>query len=177
MRKLVFVLAVFFSVNTILEAQHLRHARNHRVVRVGVAGVGIAVGSGWFPYWGLRFGYPRYSFPAYGFGYYNNFFHAPRFATFGAISYSPESDRVGVAWSYRSRALALQAAQNYCAKSDCQPVVWAQGGCAATARSAEMKRISYGFHAYKSQAQSKALRVCQTSGAKDCEINGWMCTY
>lgn len=141
---------------------------------------GVSAGWGWYPiisgqwYWDW-YGYPVYN--PYGYSYFDYWGRQPRYATYGAISYSPATDQVGVAWGQYNRFDAASAANNYCGENDCSPVVWVQGGCAAVAKSPDGERVSWGYHAERYFAQDNALRACRYGGVDGCRIGAWVCSY
>lgn len=141
---------------------------------------GIYAGWGWYPvvnglWWWDYYGYPVYD--PYGYSYWGYWNYAPFYRSFGAIAYSPATNRVGIAWGQFDLRGAAAAATGYCAAPDCQPVVWTQGGCAAVAKSPADPRVAWGYHTDRYRARVYAMRACQASGAPGCEIGAWVCSY
>jgi hypothetical protein len=141
---------------------------------------GYYTGWGWYPiiggYWPWTYyGYAAY--PPYGYSYYGDFFYQPRYATYGAIAFSPETFRYGLAWGEYSQSGAVYAALSYCGSDDCQPVVWVRGGCAAIARGTESNHVSWGYHSSRYGARSYAVRACKAAGGEGCRVLAWLCSW
>lgn len=133
----------------------------------------------YFGYWGWGPGvvvtYPNYF---YGYSFYNYYPGYPtRIPTFGALAYSIKTDSIGQGWGYSSRDAAAERATTACNASDCAPVVWVQGGCAAIATSAEGKSLGWGYDSSKYGARSRALQACRQGGHADCVARAWVCSF
>jgi len=172
----ILILALFLCCGFSQQSQ----AQAYYPVSYGSYSGGIYSGWGWYPlhsgYWPWTYyGYTAYA--PYGYSYYPYYNYLPQYSTFGSISYSPSTDRVGVAWGYYSQSDAQYASDGYCSVGDCNPVVWVQGGCAAIAKSSEFSAVSWGYHTSRTRARSYAIRACRQSGGTDCRIGAWVCSY
>lgn len=141
---------------------------------------GYQVGWGWYPivsgYWPWTYyGYPAYS--PYGYSYYGDFNYQPRYSTYGAIAFSPETFRYGLSWGETSLAGAAYSAESYCGVGDCQPVAWVRGGCAAIAKGVDSNQVSWGYHSTKYGARSYAMRACNAAGGQGCRLAAWVCSW
>ncbi len=132
---------------------------------------GYYTGWGYFPW----YAYPV--FPIYGYSYWSAFNYAPYYASYGAISVSKSTGRVGISWGKISQQYAFYDANAYCGAADCSPVVWVQGGCAAIAKSNVGKNLAWGYHSSKNVAMHYALQACQMSQEPGCRIEAWVCSY
>lgn len=136
----------------------------------------------YFGYWGWGTGvvvtYPNYF---YGYSFYNPYPVYPVYPiyipTYGALSYSTKTDTVGQAWGYPSRDAASESAMRGCNASDCAPVVWVQGGCAAIATSAEGRNLGWAYAPSKYEARNRAMRGCRQGGHTDCVPRAWVCSF
>ena len=120
--------------------------------------------------------YPNYS----GYSFYPYYNYQPRFATYGAISYSRATDTFGTSWGQPNFASGVNAANMYCGVGDCQPVVWVQGGCAVVTTSPSAQRISWGLGVNRMEAFQASLSACvypDGRRAPDCYERAWTCTY
>ncbi len=152
----------------------------------------------YYPYPGVYYHHTYYGQVPYGYGYYSirtwpaNYWgniyyngfsylpyynYQPRYATYGALSYSIKNDQGGYAWGYQNRDDAANAAVGYCNDDDCAPVAWVQGGCLAMATSAANGNVAWGYGDSKYRAKSAAMNSCRTSGAADCTYRSFVCSY
>jgi hypothetical protein len=167
------VLLTFFALKpSQAEAQYPLH-HGHFVGNV-------YVGWGFYPIIGGNWGWAYYGYPAwqpYGYSYWPYWGYAPRYASFGAISYSPSTERVGLAWGRGDGWSARAAANDFCAVSDCAPVVWVQGGCAAVVKGEGVDQLFWAYHTTKLGAKRYAMNACQNQGATNCELGAWVCSW
>jgi len=120
--------------------------------------------------------YPNYS----GFSYYPVFNYQPRYASFGSIAYSPSTDTLGSSWGQPNFNVAVNVASQNCGVSDCQPVVWVQGGCAVVTTSKSAKRVTWGTGTTRMAAFQASLGACVDANgdqAQDCAERAWVCSY
>lgn len=171
--------ALLASLVTISFRSNEAAAQVGPVINRGIV-AGTEVGWGYYPivngywYWDY-YGYPVLN--PYGYSYFAYWNYLPLYATFGAISYSPATERVGVAWGQYDQWGAMNAASGYCGVADCSPVVWVQGGCAAVAKSPGSDFVGWGYHAQRFVADDYALRACAANGVPGCRIGAWVCSY
>lgn len=138
-------------------------------------GAYVPFGYGYFNYFWWPGTYPV----GFGYSFLPYYYYSPYYASVGAISYSVETDRVGLAWGHSTIESAAYASKKYCAEEDCRSVVWVQGGCAAIAVSEEQTRVAWGYADSKHAAQSYALKSCRigVQGEEQCSVRGWLCSY
>lgn len=161
-----------FMFSNVGEARHvhgIHHHHGHHLRHGHHFHYGNLYGWGYFRRW-----YPV------GFSYYPYYrslrrFHR-RYTSFAAISYSPATQKFGVAWGNRSRGQAQKNANGYCGEKDCKPVVWVRGGCAAIAKSDKSDKVGWGYHTSKHRARSYAIRGCKQNAEEGCKVLAWACS-
>lgn len=178
MKSYLKILIVFTALFSTAE---LNKARAQYVpVVYGTYVSGVYLGWGYYPvvngYWPWDY-YNYAAWRPYGYSYWSYWNYQPYYASYGAISYSPSTNRVGVAWGTPDSYSAQSSAQNYCQQSDCSPVVWVQGGCAAISRGTPTERVYYAYHTTRYAAQNSALRACHNDGASECRVGAWVCSW
>ncbi|MBM4317360.1 MAG: DUF4189 domain-containing protein [Deltaproteobacteria bacterium] len=131
---------------------------------------GYYSGWGYYPWSWVRF-------PLYGYSYWSVFNYAPYYASYGVISASPSTGRVGWSWGSPNLNYGISQANANCGQIDCSAVVWVQGGCAAVAKGINGGPLAWGYHASKYQAINNALAACQHSGNPSCRTEAWVCSY
>ena len=144
---------------------------------VGTYGVPGAFGYAYAPmmprgYWLL----PNYN----GWSFYSYYNYLPRYSSFATISYSASTDSFAGSWGQPSFAAAVSTAQTYCGKSDCQPVVWVQGGCAVATTSKSTQKLTWGVATDRYTAFQNSLNACTTADgrrAPDCVERAWVCSF
>jgi hypothetical protein len=173
-KKFLSALLLVWSLGSGAQAQSHHGPFHHHYVHSGVY-----AGWGYYPivngYWGWRY-YHLSPWAPYGYSYLGYWNYQPYYASFGSISYSPSTDKVGVAWGQPNLATSSTVSNAYCAVADCATVVWVQGGCAAVARSAEAGHVYWGYHANRTWSDTNALRACVNNGGTDCKLAAWVCS-
>lgn len=139
---------------------------------------------GWYtgPNWGWGIFPPtiwNQVFVPYGYSYYPYYDYQPYYATFAAISYSAENDSFGLAWGEPTRSDALSDAKAYCAKEDCKPAIWVQGGCAAIATGPKGTVMGGAYASDRITAQTYAHQAClrESHGTVKCKLRAWICSF
>jgi hypothetical protein len=142
---------------------------------------GIYQGWGFYPIVSGFWPWAYYNYPAwqpYGYSYLSYWNYQPYYASFGAISYSPKNEYVGVSWGKATGQEAMSEANRYCDKSDCAPVVWVQGGCAAVAKGTGVESLFWAYSTTRLAAETDAMRACnKNSGDSNCKLGGWTCSW
>lgn len=137
-------------------------------------------------YNGPQFGWGAYPpwignpiFVPYGYSYWGYFNYQPYYASFGAMSYSPSNDSFGLAWGLPTRTEALDDATAYCAKDDCKPAIWVQGGCAAIASGPNGTPMGGAYAIDRITAQTYAHQACrrESRGTVKCKLRAWICSF
>ncbi len=128
-------------------------------------------GWGYYPWVGASY------FPVFGYSYLSAYSYQPYYASFGAISMSKSTRALGVSWVSSTYNDAVNSANSYCGQTDCAPVVWVQGGCAAVARTASGKNLGWGYYTDKYQAAHYAMQACKRSGEEGCKVAAWVCSF
>ncbi len=174
MKKILSLVALFFSTSLFAYGFYGYTPYYYHYTVYGGYPIGLGYVS--YPYWPANYwsniGWNGYSY----YSYYN---YQPYYASFGVISYSPQSDSWGVSWAQPNRFQATIAANTNCNDSSCRPVVWVQGGCAVLMTSHSTRRVTWGTGTTRGHAAYAAAQVCQ-SGPQvpaDCNERAWVCTY
>jgi hypothetical protein len=113
----------------------------------------------------------------YGYSYWQAYQYQPYYASFASISYSPSRNAFGWAAQAPSRKVAQNEATTYCGGDDCQPVVWVQGGCAATATDKDAKFLGWGVGTKKYEAVDAAVKSCRQQSRGACLARAWTCSF
>jgi len=128
-------------------------------------------------YSGFPFGYGYYrivnrawpvNFVRYGYSFFPHFNHAPFYAQYASISFSPSTGRVGRSWQQPNLYRAELVANSWCGVADCQSVVWVRGGCASLIYSDDAANVFWGYGHTLYASASAARRACSSTGASDC---------
>jgi hypothetical protein len=185
MKKIILALMLLFSATSFAEqssGENFDHGPRSRYYRVyvtshGAYGYYIMINGTWgWPQGSV--GIPVWWSP-YGISYWNHRGRHPRFETFGAIAYSPETGRYGYAYQAMSRRDAAMRAVSYCGASDCAPVVWTQGGCAVVSVNEQTKGVSFGVSYRKDIARENSHNACESSKENEeqtCRDIAWVCS-
>jgi hypothetical protein len=94
---------------------------------------------------------------------------------YGAIAYSPSSDRFGYSYNYISRGPAENRALSECGQNDCVVAAWFYNRCGALATSST-GAWGGAQDASAERARSKALQICADHGGTDCDIKTSLCS-
>ena|SRR3989338_4382194 len=128
---------------------------------------GSAVGYGVQPIWPLV---------QYGFSF-NPYHYFAAHASFGAIAYSPATQKAGYSSGHRSRTAASAAAEAFCGAPDCRMVVWVNSGCAAISTSRETHSLGWAYAKTRDRAIHFANYACRQHGGLDCDMRAWVCSW
>lgn len=112
----------------------------------------------------------------YGFGF-DPYQHLATPSTFGAIAYSPSTQKAGYSSGHRSRVAAFSAAEAFCGAPDCRTVVWVNSGCAAVSTSSETQSLGWAYAKTRDRAIHFANYACRQHGGLDCDMRAWVCSW
>jgi len=93
---------------------------------------------------------------------------------YGAIAYSPSTDRWGTSNECGSADDAMAAAVAECGVSDCQAKFWFSNQCGALAKSSKGD-LGWGSSVDRGDAENTALAKCGEYG-NPCNVLCWSCT-
>ena len=93
---------------------------------------------------------------------------------YGAIAWSPSTERYGYSHNYGNRGSAESRALNECGVGDCEVAVWFRNACGALAVSSD-GAWGYGWAGSSSAARNRALRECRARG-QSCRILTSVCS-
>ncbi len=175
--KLVLALALVMTTMGSKEAEAQYYPRpNHSYYVYN----GVYTGWGYYPIVAGYWPWTYYNYPAwqpYGYSYWGYWNYQPYYSTFGAISYSPATDRVGFSYGTGNATAAMQMSNAYCGQGDCAPAVWVQGGCAALTKNLATNHIFWAYHTTRAWAETYALNACRREAGAACEIKAWVCSW
>lgn len=97
--------------------------------------------------------------------------------SYGAIAYSRHDGSYGYSGGQNSRGEAEKLALNYCKQYDryCRVMVWFYNSCGAVA--ADGKKTGWGRADSEYEAQQNAIRSCEKSHGKSCQIQVSHCSF
>lgn len=96
---------------------------------------------------------------------------------YGAIAYGAQSTAYGYSLDQRTQQAADRAALNDCAPNgdDCKVVASFSNSCAAVAAIEDKGVFSTGNGGTEEEAKDAALKTCERTHGRGCELEVWAC--
>lgn len=92
---------------------------------------------------------------------------------YGAIAYSPSTQKIGFSWRYPTQAEAEQTARQFCEADDCKIATWFGDNCGALATGPQGWGGDYGPDV--ATARAKAIQRC-SQYSSNCRVVRWVCS-